>query len=64
MTHDAALLKLSFSLRVRLSEVVEQVVEPLTDKFVTRLGSNKIVFVGKVPVRFGVVLRVNLPFVE
>lgn len=64
MAHDVALLELGLGLRVRLREVVEQAVEPLNDEFVARLGSNEVVFVGKVPVRFGVVLRVDLPLIE
>ena len=64
MIHDVAFPELVFGLRVGLGEVVEQAVEPLNDELVAWLGCDEIVFVGEVPVRLGVVDRIDLPLIE
>lgn len=64
MIHDVALPELVFGLGVGLGEVVEQAVEPLNDQLVAWLGCDEVVFVGEVPVRLGVVDRIDLPLVE
>lgn len=62
--HDVALPELVFGLGVWLGEIVEQAVEPLNDQLVAWLGCDEVVFVGEVPVRLGVVDRIDLPLVE
>jgi hypothetical protein len=64
MLVDAAVFELDLGLTVGLRQVVEEVFIPVDEQLALGLAGNEVVFVGEMPVSFGIVLGIHLPLVK